>query len=217
MPIQALIFDMGGVFLQMVDGMPRLQIAERLGLPLDTIYAAIFDSESALRAMRGEFSYEHHWACVCAELGLAADDCADLHNEFWRADGIDRQLTACIRHLRPHYKIGLLSNAWDDLRRKLVRWGLTDLFDDVVNSAEVGLVKPDLQIYTLALARLGVAPAEAVFVDDRQENVEAARQVGMWAVQFTDRALALAELAAILAQDGWASQPPSCIKHALGS
>ena len=201
MPIQALIFDMGGVFLQMVDETPRRQIADRLGLSLDGVYAAIFDGESSHRAMRGEFSYEQHWAWVCAEMGLSGDDCADLHTEFWRADGIDRQLTACIRHLRSRYKIGLLSNAWDDLRRKLARWGLTDLFDDVVNSAEVGLAKPDPQIYTLALDRLGVAPAEAVFVDDRLENVEGARQVGLYAVQFNDRAQALLELAAILEQD----------------
>ena len=200
-PIRALIFDMGSVFLQMFDEAPRQQIAERLGLELDAIYAAIFDSESSRRAMLGEFSYEDHWAWVCAELGLAGDDCADLHTEFWRADGIDRELTACIRALRSRYKIGLLTNAWDDLRRKLVRWGLTDLFDDVVNSAEVGLAKPDPEIYNLALRRLGVAPAEAIFVDDRLENVEAARRVGMYAVQFINRAQALLELAGILEQE----------------
>ncbi len=198
MPIQALIFDMGGVLLQMGDETPRRQIADRLGLSLDAIYAAIFDSESARRAMRGELSYEAHWAWVCAELGLCSDDCADLHTEFWRVDVIDHELAAYLRSLRGRYKIGLLSNAWDDLRRKLVRWGVADLFDDVVNSAEVGLAKPDPQIYTLALDRLGVLAPEAVFVDDRLENVEGARQVGMYAVQYVQRAQALAELADIL-------------------
>lgn len=198
MSIQALIFDMGGVLLQIGDETPRRQIADRLGLSLDAIYAAIFDSKSARRAMRGELSYEAHWAWVCAELGLCSDDCADLHTEFWRVDVIDHELAAYLRSLRGRYKIGLLSNAWDDLRRKLVRWGVADLFDDVVNSAEVGLAKPDPQIYTLALDRLGVLAPEAVFVDDRLENVEGARQVGMYAVQYVQRTQALAELADIL-------------------
>ncbi len=198
MSIQALIFDMGGVLLQIGDETPRRQIADRLGLSLDAIYAAIFDSELARRAMRGELSYEAHWAWVCAELGLCSDDCADLHTEFWRVDVIDHELAAYLRSLRGRYKIGLLSNAWDDLRRKLVRWGVADLFDDVVNSAEVGLAKPDPQIYTLALDRLGVLAPEAVFVDDRLENVEGARQVGMYAVQYVQRTQALAELADIL-------------------
>lgn len=198
MPIQVLILDMGGVLLQMSDETPRQQIADRLGRSLDAIYAAIFDSESARRAMRGEFSYEVHWAWVCAELGLSSDECADLHTEFWRVDLIDHELVAYLRALRGRYKIGLLSNAWDDLRRKLVRWGVADLFDDVVNSAEVGLAKPDPLIYTLALDRLGVLAPEAVFVDDRLENVEAARQVGMYAIQYNHRAQVMAELADIL-------------------
>lgn len=193
---------MGGVFLHMLDETPRQQVAERLGMSLDAIYAAIFDDEASRRAMRGELTYEQYWASVCAGLGLSASDCAELHTEFWRADGIDRQLTSCIRRLRGRYKIGLLSNAWDDLRRKLVRWGLTDLFDDVVNSAEVGLAKPDPRIYLLALERLGVAPAEAVFVDDRPENVEMACRLGMHGIHFTSRAEMLAQLVEILSQDG---------------
>ena len=66
------------------------------------------------------------------------------------ADGVDRDLMTWIRDLHKQYKIGLLSNAWDNLRGLLVdRWQVAGEFDDLVISAEVGLVKPDRRIYEL--------------------------------------------------------------------
>jgi 2-haloacid dehalogenase len=59
------------------------------------------------------------------------------------------------------------------------------LFDDRVISGEEKLVKPDPEIFLRACRRFRVAPAEAFFVDDYPANVEAARAVGMTAVQFT--------------------------------
>ena len=61
---------------------------------------------------------------------------------------------------------------------------LSDLFDDVVVSAEVGLAKPDPEVFRLAARRLGVPPEACVFVDDWEVNVAAAREVGMAAVHF---------------------------------
>jgi HAD superfamily hydrolase (TIGR01509 family) len=65
------------------------------------------------------------------------------------------------------------------LRGRLERDGLHALFDDVVVSAEVGMAKPEPAIFRRAVDRLGLAPAECVFVDDWDQNVEAAREVGM--------------------------------------
>jgi putative hydrolase of the HAD superfamily len=58
------------------------------------------------------------------------------------------------------------------------------VFDVIVFSAEVGLAKPDRRIYQLALDRLRVQSAEAIFIDDVQENVEAAQAIGMAAIRF---------------------------------
>jgi len=70
-------------------------------------------------------------------------------------------------------------------------------FDDVLVSGEVGLVKPDPRIYALAIARFRVTPARTLFIDDRDENVAAARGAGMLGHQFKDArtlAAALADL-----------------------
>ncbi len=57
-------------------------------------------------------------------------------------------------------------------------------FRDIVVSGEVKLLKPDPAIYFLALDRFGLKPAEALFIDDREINVEGARAVGMQAHLF---------------------------------
>ena len=80
---------------------------------------------------------------------------------------------------------------------------LDELFDDVVDSCEVGMRKPDPRIYELALDRLGVGAHEAVFVDDAPGNVRAAVAVGLAGVLFGPRRedvpAALAELDRLLA------------------
>jgi epoxide hydrolase-like predicted phosphatase len=69
----------------------------------------------------------------------------------------------------------------------------------MIVSAEVGVMKPDARIYRIALEKLGVAPAEAVLLDDFPKNVEGARAVGMAAIHFTRPEQALDELKRLLA------------------
>ncbi|OQW45895.1 MAG: hydrolase [Proteobacteria bacterium SG_bin6] len=74
---------------------------------------------------------------------------------------------------------------------------LFDRFRDIVVSGEERLVKPDRAIYMLALKRFGLAGSDALFIDDRLDNVEAARAAGMRAHHFTDASALRAELAAL--------------------
>ncbi len=77
---------------------------------------------------------------------------------------------------------------------------LDDLFDDVVDSSEVGLRKPNPAIYRLALDRLGgIEPARAVMLDDHPGNCAGARLAGLTAILVDDPAVAVDELLALLA------------------
>ena len=71
-------------------------------------------------------------------------------------------------------------------------------FEDIVDSAFVGMRKPDPEIYRLTLDRLGLPPEAFSFVDDIELNCDAAREVGLLAVHFRDTAKAIAELEALL-------------------
>ncbi len=77
-------------------------------------------------------------------------------------------------------------------------WQIADAFDDLVISAEVRLMKPDPQIYQLALERLGAEPEQAVFIDDSITNVLGAHGVGIHAIHFHNPGQAIGELNALL-------------------
>jgi len=89
---------------------------------------------------------------------------------------------------------GLLSNSWGN---DYPREGWTEMFDDVVISGEVGIRKPDPEIFTLAAQRLGMAPAQCVFVDDLAPNVRGAVEVGMVGVHHVTPEQTLDELEAL--------------------
>ncbi|WP_350278390.1 HAD family phosphatase [Kribbella sp. HUAS MG21] len=80
-------------------------------------------------------------------------------------------------------RTALLSNSWGNTYPRDTWDGM---FDDIVISGEVGLRKPDAEIFRLAASRLGLEPAECVFVDDLQLNVDGARAVGMTAILHTE-------------------------------
>jgi len=197
--IQAVIFDFGGVLVRMVNDEPRLMLAEKLGVPLTRLDNLIFFSDSSLKASKGEIKVKQHWDAVGDALGIPPEDMPDFLEQYWSADDVNWELLDFIKNLRPSYKVGLLSNAWDDLRQTMhERWNMDVLFDDLVISAEAGYIKPDPRIYHLALERLGVAPADAIFIDDMLVNVLAARNEGMHAIQFLDNQQTLPELLRLL-------------------
>ena len=195
MSIRAVIFDFGSVLVLMQDEKPRQLLADRLGVPLEELNRLVFESESAARAMLGELTIDQHWQAVGAALGVLPEDLPAVRAQFWSADVVNQELVALIHKLRPRYKIGLLSNAWNDLRQVLAtRLPIGHLFDDMLISAEVGLGKPDPRIYHLAVERLGVQPHEAIFIDDVLVNVAAARSVGLQAVHYRSNPQLFAEL-----------------------
>lgn len=204
MKLCAVIFDFGGVLLRTEDPSPRQQLAARLGIPREQLYRQIFDSESARKATLGKISAEAHWEAVRQALGIGEEAYQQVRDEFWAGDRLDEELIGYLRGLKPRYKTALLSNAWDDLRSVIQRnWEISDVFDEMIISAEVGIAKPDASIYRLAVDRLGVLPQEAVFVDDFIENIASARAFGLQTVHFQGSQLLYNELAGIL--DGKAS------------
>ncbi len=99
----------------------------------------------------------------------------------------NEELLAFIKNLRPKYKTAILSNAnLGVLGRKIGVEHLKECFDEVIVSAEIGLVKPDPKIYTFTADKLGVAPEECVFVDDKQIFLDAANKLNMHVILYSD-------------------------------
>jgi putative hydrolase of the HAD superfamily len=104
------------------------------------------------------------------------------------------------------YRMALVTN---NVREWQTRWRamapIDDIFELVIDSAFVGVRKPDPEIYELALARLGIDGAECLFVDDLERNCVAARAFGMRTVTYRDADQAVAEIRAALNGDGAAA------------
>jgi len=100
----------------------------------------------------------------------------------------NEQLLDYIRtDLKPWYRIGVLSNA---SRSEIIGQIFTpeqeDMFDGIILSHHLGLLKPDTRMYDAIATKLGVLPEECVFVDDQARHVEGARNAGMQGVVYTD-------------------------------
>jgi putative hydrolase of the HAD superfamily len=133
-----------------------------------------------------------------ARLGVAETE--GLITRMFAAVRPEERLISAVRAARQAgVRTGLISNSWGtSIYDPDV---LEDLFDEVVISGEVGLHKPQPEIYALAAQRLGVDPGSCVFVDDLRENVHGAEQVGMSAILHRDPEATVAQLEDLLGID----------------
>lgn len=196
--LKAIIFDVGGVLVRTQSRAGREKWAARLGLDSWEFENFVFNGESGRQAQLGQKTTAEHWAWLGRYFGLDETEITQLRRDFFAGDALDEALLAYVGRLqKAGYRTGLLSNFGDDARRVLSQtFPILEHFDGVVISAEVGLMKPEPQIYHLAVQSVGVEPAEALLVDDFIENVAGARQVGMQAIHFTGPAVAQQELVA---------------------
>jgi epoxide hydrolase-like predicted phosphatase len=188
--IKAVIFDVGGVLDcaadPAVEEASRQQLAAELGVDLDEMWRRFFQTEPWYLARVGAITDAEFWHRNLAPFGIVdpAQQAAFLERLFAYKE-VTPAMRALLRDLRGRVKLGIISNASDKLEALLERqFDVDHLFDVVINSARVGVAKPDPEIYSLALARLDVAPEEAVFTDDQQHNVDAAAELGIHAVLF---------------------------------
>jgi epoxide hydrolase-like predicted phosphatase len=124
---------------------------------------------------------------------LGLDDATDLIDSLFRGMLPEESMIAAVRAARASgVKTGLVSNSWSTTHYD--RDLLSELFDTVVISAEVGLHKPQPEIYRLAAERLEEPPTSCVFVDDLRENCEGAEAIGMTAILHRDPGATVARI-----------------------
>ena len=198
MKIKNIFIDFGGVLVRTEDRQPRNNAAEKLGMTPRELEKIIFESESSLRASQGEIPEEAHWQSVAEVLRLTRAKADEITTEFFAGDRVDEELVSFLREQRQDHKVALISNAWSGLRAFITRKGFVDVFDQMIISAEVGVMKPDPRIYKLALEELEAKADESVFIDDVLVNVEGARSIGMMGIQFSQPKEALLEIKNLL-------------------
>ncbi|MFF4981325.1 HAD-IA family hydrolase [Streptomyces sp. NPDC001046] len=187
LPFDAVLCDVDGV-LRFYDTAEVTRLEVAAGLPEGTTEAIGFAPENDLPLLLGQITREQ-WAQSIAA-GLAsrvpmsvARQLAKAFTEagFWA----DTTVVRLLRQVRGFCPVVLVTNATVWLDEDLALLGLADLADSVINSSLVGVAKPDRRIYELAAEKAGARLDRCLFVDDRQENVDAARELGMTAVRYS--------------------------------
>jgi FMN phosphatase YigB (HAD superfamily) len=207
MPIRVVMFDIGGILEVIPEGgdpasrFPALdeEWNTRLGLApghLTRCFEAVAEDGAF-----GRCAYDEWCARFRDSTGMSQADFDAYMAAFWDIymGNPNEELIAWFRGLRPRYRTAILTNSFVGARNhEEGRYGFTSMVDLAIYSDEEGMHKPDPRIYEIAIGRLGVPPAEIVFLDDIQPNVDAARAAGIQAILFTSNAQAIAEIEALL-------------------
>ncbi len=181
--IESVIFDWGGVLID--DPRPGLlrYCANAFGISQED-YTPVHDSFLGDFG-KGLISEEEFWRGISRKLGKPAPKAPSLWYEAFRSICVPRpEVFSLASSLHEKgCKTALLSNT----ERPAVEFFHEfkyDMFDALVFSCEQGVAKPERRIYEIALEKLGLEAPQCVFIDDRQEYIEGAKQAGLHAILF---------------------------------
>jgi putative hydrolase of the HAD superfamily len=197
-PRRGLLVDFGGVLTTDVfESFRSFCVAE--GLEPGAVKRLFREDPRALAELRRLETGETGEAEFAAAFGplLGIEHTEGLVDRLFAGIEPDEAMIEAVRTARRSgVRTGLVSNSWGASRYD--RDSFPELFDGVVISGEVGLHKPQPEIFRLAAERVGVAPERCVFVDDLRENCDGAEAVGMTAVLHRGAETTVSELERLL-------------------
>jgi putative hydrolase of the HAD superfamily len=181
---EGLLVDFGGVLTSNIWSSFR-DFCEVEGLESETVKDTFRADGEGLRLLRalekGELADAEFERRFGELLGVAPEN---LIARLFAGLGPDEAMIAVVGEVREAgIPTGLISNSWGT---GIYERAPLEIFDATVISGDVGLHKPEPEIYLLGAERLGVAPEKCVFVDDLRENVAGAESVGMTALLHRD-------------------------------
>lgn len=175
-----LLVDFGGVLTTNIWASFDM-FCEAEGLEAGSVLRLFRDNSEALADLRklerGEYSDEEFEERFAERLDVAAEG---LIGRMFAGLQPERSMIAAVKSVKEAGRTtGLISNSWGT---GIYDRAPMEIFDAVVVSGDVGLYKPQPEIYLLATERVGLDPSQCVFVDDLRENVRGAEAVGMTAI-----------------------------------
>jgi putative hydrolase of the HAD superfamily len=180
---RSLILDYGNVLSRSQRGDCVARMAARLGVPTHSFYETYVSERPAYDA--GEAPAEY-WRRLIARLGRSSVFSQSLVGEMIEEDTVswsdprEEVWEIAARFRERGGRAAFLSNNVPPLMARLRHERrLDEVFDVVIASCEVGLVKPDPAIFERCIEALGVAPGDALFVDDHRPNIDAAARLGI--------------------------------------
>ena len=172
------IFDMGGVVARNCNILPDL--AAHLGASQEDVRD--WGKDLFFPLMEGKLSAQRFWEIFSQRSGLRVEE--GLFAKFFNPV-VDDAVHACILKLKARHRVICGTNTIAEHYAIHCKRGDYQAFDLVYASHRMGVAKPDREFYRHIIEKEKFSPAQIVFIDDRPENVEAARALGIHALHFT--------------------------------
>lgn len=194
--MKAIIIDFGGVF-NYEDSIQKFWQLNTNYYNIDPNKANEVTLDIWLRARVGELDSELFWSEAAKFAGVSTQD---FKKRFLDYTGFRQDLLDFVmEELKGKYKLGMISNqieAWLEPIRKEKKFD--EIFDEIVTSYGVGIAKPDLRIFYIALEELAVDPRDCIYIDDQDKNIKPAKELGMTVIKFRGTEALKKELAKYL-------------------
>lgn len=183
-----IIFDLGRVLIDF----DHRRAAEKLSAATvkspEEIYDLFFDSKLTRLFEEGKLEPEEFYGKVkhILRMKLGYEQFLPIWNGIFFVSDHNREVYALAKSLKARYTVSLLSNI-NALHLAYIRetFPIFDAFHNVFASCELGYMKPNPRIYSLALKSLGATPSEVFYADDRADLIERARTMGFRAYVYT--------------------------------
>jgi len=205
--IRTIIFDFGGVLYNMPDPKRVNKWMKIFGFNQDPEVLEMLANPNESRLVNdiclGKISEDEAWRMMHTKWRIKPETIRRFRNHFFSKRHLNRQLVRFMNELHKDYQLGILSNAGDQSRSLMTGvFHLDQVVDEIIISAEEGVIKPDVEIYQIAMVRLDTKPEDSLFVDDYHKNVKAAVDFGMKAIHFKDNERAIPMIRELLREEG---------------
>lgn len=193
-PIRSFLFDLGNVLVRFDHRAAAARIAEHAKADPEDLYRLFFESPLVVDHDEGRISTSVFYEALKKEIGLSLpyDRFLSVWNDIFTPDP---EMEALVRRLLGSYPCFLISNTnrphFDHLRE---HYPVLNELNGWILSYEVGRLKPHPAIYRRALEMARAPAAEVFYVDDREDLIEAGRQLGFQVHRFEGVAPLRAEL-----------------------
>jgi HAD superfamily hydrolase (TIGR01509 family) len=179
--VAVVLFDLDGV-IRLWNEAVTDDIEQAAGLPRGIIERLAFEPETLRMLTTGKTTKDAWLSALASDIGNPSAIAEWAARRTW----VDPEVMALVRRVSATKKVGLATNGTDTLQGELDALGIGAEFETIFNSAEIGAAKPDPCFYLNVVEALDIEPGQIGYVDDRSENVNGARAIGIRASDYTD-------------------------------
>ncbi|MFX1428361.1 MAG: HAD family hydrolase [Promethearchaeota archaeon] len=199
MKVKAIIFDLGGVLIDLdfSNFYNQIIIQSPLNKPQTPIMLEFFRQSDMYH--QGNMTDDEFYQLACDLLQVCMLDQSDFFNAFNSIiSGYNAKVVEIIKEIREvnQYKLIALSNVnsshWDYILRK--NWSFIGWFDELILSHETHLIKPNPKVFEYAIKKAGCKPKQILYIDDGLNNIRSAKELGINCIKFTNSEELLEEL-----------------------